>query len=230
MAHPSLSRSRGRGLRWLSIGLGAALLLVFVPSSASAHPDYITTSPKDGAQLNSAPAAVVISFSDKVTMARQGARIVDQNGLAVPSTAVFSSRNRKLTITPKKRLGRGRYAAAYNVVSTEGHYVPGALAFTIATPTIKGSPIRVKTAPNVPTALDGDRAGVRTITVETSLKSAEVTWQCAAVPEPMIWKLKGNGNKATATGVLPIAGVWSFQIDLSTADSVLLPMGKVTLK
>jgi methionine-rich copper-binding protein CopC len=214
------------------MGLGAALVLVlvFVPSPASAHPDYITTSPKNGSQLNSAPGAVVISFSDKVTMAMQGARIVDQNGVAVPSSAVFSNRNKKLTITPKKRLGRGRYAAAYNVVSTEGHYVPGALAFTVATPTIKGSPLRIKASPNVPTALDGDRAGVRTITVETNVTSAEVTWQSAAVPEPMTWKLKGNGNRASATGVLPIAGVWSFQINLSTADSVLLPMGKVTLK
>lgn len=224
------SSSRGRVLRRLVMGLGATLALLLLPSSASAHPDHITTTPRDGSQLGSAPAAVVISFSDKVTLARQGARIVDQKGATVPSTAVFSSNNRKLTITPKKHLGKGRYAAAYNVTSVEGHYVPSAIAFTVATPTVTGTPLRLKPSPNVPTTLDGDRAGVRTITITTNVRSAQVTWSSATVPEPMIWKMKGNGMRATATGVLPIAGTWRFEIDLSSADSILIPIGRVTLK
>ncbi len=212
----------------VAVGLGLVTLGTAVP--ASAHPNLISTSPKDGSALGSAPSSVVIAFDEAVKMAPQGARIIDGSGKIVPSTNKLSNKNKTLTITPTKRLGRGMYAAAYNLYSVEGHFVPGALAFTVATPTAKGSPVKVKPMPNVPTTIDGNRTGVRTITIATSLKSAEVAWRGPGVGEPITWKLHGNGKKASATGVLPTKGTWTFEANLSSADSVMIPKGQVTLR
>jgi methionine-rich copper-binding protein CopC len=216
--------------RTAAVALCAGTMLLSGGGPASAHPNLISTSPKDGAALGSGPAAVVIAFDEAVRMAPQGARIVDQQGRTVPSTNKLSNKNKTLTITPSKRLGKGMYAAAYNLYSVEGHFVPGAVAFTVAAPTAKGSPVKVKPMPNVPTTIDGDRTGVRTITIATTLKSGEVTWRGPGIGEPLIWKLHGTGKKATATGVLPTAGTWTFEANLSTADNVMVPKGQVTLK
>jgi copper transport protein len=221
---------RVSGARWATVALALLMITLVGATGASAHPDHISTSPKDGSALSSAPRNVVVKFSEAVTMAPQGARIIDGSGAVVPSSAIFSNKNKTLTIIPKKPLGKGRYAAAYNVTSVEKHYVPGAIAFTVATPTVKGAPITIKPTPNVPTTLDGNRPGVRTISVATSLRNAEVIWRSPSVPEPMIWLMKGNGSKASGTGVLPIAGTWSFEINLSSADSILIPKGQVTLR
>lgn len=211
--------------------VSAALVAIVVwPTSASAHPNLISTSPQDGAQLSSAPSSIVIRFDEAVKMAAQGTRIVDQNGATVPSTSKLSNKNKTLTITPSSKLGKGMYAAAYNLWSVEGHFVPQAIAFTVATPTVKGSPITIKPIPNIPTKLDGDHIGKRTITFSTSLKKGEVQWRGPGVGEPIIWPFRGNGKSASATGVLPTKGTWTFQIDLSTADSIVVPKGSVTLK
>jgi len=227
-----VSRGHVPSRGWLPLGAAALAVASLVGSAgpAAAHPNLISTTPRDGSQLASAPAKIVIAFDEAVTMAPQGTRIVDGTGTVVPSTSKLSNKNRTLTITPAKRLVKGRYAAAYNLTSVERHFVPGAIAFTVATPTAKGSPIKAKPSPNIPTTLDGDRPGVRTITIDTPLKKGEVTWRGPGVGEPIIWQLKGNGSKAKATGVLPTSGTWTFEANLSTADSVLIPKGQVTLR
>jgi len=217
-------------VRALIVAVVAATALLGFPGPASAHPNLISNSPRDGSQLSSGPSAIVVAFDEAVKLAPQGARIVNDKGAIVPSTVKLSNKNKTLTITPKKKLGKGMYAAAYNLFSVEGHFVPGAVAFTVATPTAKGSPLKLKPSPNVPTTLDGDRTGVRTITIATANKKGTVMWRGPGVGEPLVWQLKGNGSKATATGVLPIAGPWTFEADLSNADSVLIPRGTVTLK
>lgn len=225
-----LESASRRGWRASAVAVTAGFALLMSAGPASAHPNLISTTPKDGAQVGSGPGAVVIRWDEAVRMAPQGARIVDQKGQVVPSTSTLSNKNKTLTITPKKRLGKGMYAAAYNLFSVEGHFVPGALAFSVATPTAKGSPVKLKAIPNIPSTLDGDRVGVRTFTIATALKSGEVTWRGPGVGEPLSWKLKGNGKKATATGILPIAGTWTFEANISNADNVMIPKGQVTIK
>jgi methionine-rich copper-binding protein CopC len=224
------ARSQRPVWRTIAMSLAAGVTVVSVAGPAIAHPDLISTSPHDGAQLGSAPSSIVIAFDEAVTAAIQGNRIVDQRGATVPSTSKLSNKNKTLTITPKKRLGKGMYAAAYNLWSVERHFVPGAIGFTVATPTAKGSPVKIKPSPNIPSSLDGDRIGFRTFIIDTSLKKGEVRWRGPGVGEPITWKLKGNGKRATASGVLPTVGVWTFEVDLSTADSILIPKGQVTLK
>ena len=216
--------------RTTAILAAAVTILALVPSYASAHPNLIGTSPKDGSQLSGGPSSIVIYFDEKVTMAVQGTRIVDGSGKVIPSSSKLSNKNKTLTITPTKRLGKGMFAAAYNVTSVEGHFVPGAIAFTVATPTQRGSSIKAKPIPNIPTTLDGDRVGVRTVSFPTTKRKGQVTWRSPVMAEPLFWTFKGNGTTASATGVLPFAGTWTFEIDLSTKDSVMIPKGTVTLK
>jgi methionine-rich copper-binding protein CopC len=221
---------RGPLGRIAAIAVAAVLVLLVLPSAAAAHPYILRTSPADGSQLSSSPSAVVIYFDESVRMAAQGVRIVDGNGRTVKTTSKLTNKTRTLTITPASRLGRGRWAAAYNVWSVEGHFVPGAIAFTVATPTVKGSPIVAKSIPNVPVVLDGDRPGVRTISITTSRRKGQVLWRSPRLIEPMTWDMRGDGKVAKATGVLPMSGPWTFEIDLSSADNVLIPKGSVTLK
>jgi methionine-rich copper-binding protein CopC len=224
------ARPRRHGWRVAVVAVAAGATLLMGAGPASAHPNLISTTPKDGAQVSSPPGSIVIAFDEAVKMAPQGTRIVDPKGRVVPSTSKLSNKNKTLTITPAKKLGKGMYAAAYNLFSVEGHFVPGAIAFSVATPTSKGSPITAKPIPNIPSTLDGDRIGVRTFTIATKLKSGTVSWRGPGLGEPLIWKLKGNGTKATATGILPFPGTWTFEADLSTPDSVMIPKGQVTLK
>ena len=132
-------------------------------------------------------------------------------------------------MTPTSPLGKGRYLVTYNVVSVESHLIPGALAFSVATANPTGNPVAITTMPKVPTTLSAPVVGARTITVTTPIRSGEVWWHSALVPEPLVWQLHGDGTTASASGMLPLRGEWSFEVSLSTADTILVPKGKVTI-
>jgi len=207
--------------------LGAAILLA---PTAWAHADLVSSSPKDGAQLASAPASIRVTFDERVTMNGKGTRVMDGEGKVVPSTSSLSNKNKTLTVTPTSPLRRGRYLVTYNVVSVESHLIPGALAFSVATPNPTGTPLAITTMPKVPTTLSAPVVGARTITVTTPIRSGEVWWHSALVPEPLVWQLHGDGTKASASGMLPLSGDWSFDVNLSTADTILVPKGQVTIQ
>lgn len=210
--------------------LGGAAVLVGLAPAASAHPEVDRSSPRDGAQLASAPAAVRIEFDEKVKQGGKGDRILDGSGAVVASRAHLDNRGRTLTLTPKSRLAPGRYLVTYNLISVEGHLVPGAMAFTVGTANPVGSPVEITTMPRVPTTLSAALPGSRTITITTPIRSGEVWWHSPVTAEPLIWAFHGDGTTAEATGVLPIGGDWSFEVGLSTPDSILVPKGRVVLE
>lgn len=207
--------------------LSASILLA---PSAWAHANLVSSSPKDGAQLASAPASIRVTFDERVTINGKGTRILDGNGRAIASTTRLSNKNKTLTVTPTSPLGKGRFLVTYNVDSVESHLIPGALAFSVGMSNPSGSPVTVATMPKVPTTLSAPVVGARTITLTTPIRSGEVWWHSALVPEPLVWQLHGDGTKASASGMLPLSGDWSFDVNLSTADTILVPKGRVTIQ
>ncbi|MDQ5975025.1 MAG: copper transport protein [Actinomycetota bacterium] len=220
------ARAPLRILAAVAVAVGALLV---APSPATAHTDVQSTSPANGAELASAPGAVTVTFGEKVVPTGSDTRIIDGQGRVVP--ARVTARGRTVTITPRSPLPRGRYAAAWHVRSADGHTVEGAISFTVGTPNVPGPEVAIAAKPRVPTTLSASRPGSRTLAFTTKARSGEVVWTSADLPEPLVWEIDGDGTTATATGVLPTAGRWTFEATLELPGiSVVIVTGSVTLK
>lgn len=205
----------------------ASVVLIGSASSASAHAGLHSSTPKNGAQLATAPAAVTLRFEEKVRLDGNATRLVNENGKTVPSQAVAEAK--KVTITPKSPLPAGRYAATWHVISTDGDAVEGAISFTVATPNPVGPQVSVPTLPKVPTTLSAALPGKRTLTFTTRAHTGDVEWTSSAVREPITWTVLGDGKTAKAKGVLPTSGTWSFTATLVKGTAVVVVKGRVTL-
>jgi methionine-rich copper-binding protein CopC len=114
--------------------LGLAALVALPASPATAHSELVSSSPEDGAVLASAPAQVVLSFSEGVTeqgsaVAVTGAddeRVDDAGSLSVSGTTVKTALD--------DTVGSGEYVVVYRVVSVDGHVVDGTLTYRVEPP------------------------------------------------------------------------------------------------
>jgi len=207
--------------------LMASALVVTGGTSASAHAGITSSTPANGSQLSTAPASVIVKFGEKVHLDGKDSRLIDDKGITVASRV--RAKGRIVTFTPARELAPGRYAAAWHVLSADGDPVQGAIAFTVATPNPRGTPVAIRTAPRVPTTLSAALPGYRTLFFSTPATSGDVEWTSKAVPEPIMWTVRGSGTKASAKGVLPTSGTWSFTATLASATGVVVVKGKVTI-
>ena len=113
--------------------ISASLLIVFTPY-ADAHSILVSSNPKSGAILNSAPTRVSLTFNEKLLI------ISGQhpNSLQVTSTTGNSPivgplviKGNSLSIPLKSKTQKGRYKVSYRVVSADGHPIQGSFFFTI---------------------------------------------------------------------------------------------------
>ena len=216
----------GRALS--AIALSAVVVLTAAPI-AFAHAGIENSSPGNGAQLKSAPKAVVLTFAEAIKLDGSSSRLIDQTGAPVPATV--KAKGHKVTFTPKSALPAGRYAAAWHLISVDGDPVEGAISFTVKVPNPKGSPQVVTSKPAIATTVDGDLPGSRTITFVSKAKAGDIEWTSAKLPEAINWEAEGNGKKVTSTGVLPWAGIWKYTATLTDAQSnVIVVTGTVALK
>ncbi len=204
------------------------LVTVLAPSNASAHADVESTSPRNGAQLASAPAAITFAFHESVRLAGHATRVTDGEGRRVQAKVVASGTT--ITITPRSALPAGRYAATWNVISQDGDEVTGSIAFTVDQPNPLGPSVPVATRPTIPSSLSTGMPGSRTLTMQTAARSGAVEWRNAAVPGPITWMLSGDGRIGSARGVLPTAGRWTFRATLDMrGGGLVIVTGSVTL-
>lgn len=211
-----------------AVALGAVALLTAAPA-ASAHAGIESSSPRNGAQLRSAPTVVTLTFGETVKLDGTSSRLLDGTGATVPATV--KARGQKVTFTPRTPLVSGRYAATWHLISTDGDAVEGAISFTVAEPNPRGQAQTVTTTPAIPTTLNGNLPGSRTLAMVAKGLTGDVEWTSAKLPEALTWTVTGNGKRATATGVLPWPGRWTFTATLTDAKSnVLVVKGAVTLK
>jgi methionine-rich copper-binding protein CopC len=211
-----------------AVALSAAVVLASA-TAAYAHAGIESSSPSNGAQLKVAPQTVALTFAESVKLDGKGTRLVDQTGATVAATV--KAKGHKVTFTPKSPLPAGRYAAAWHLISVDGDPVEGAITFTVSMANPKGSPQIASTKPSIPTTLNGDLPGSRTLTFASKATVGDIEWTSAKLPEEVVWEAAGNGTKVTATGVLPWAGVWNFTATLTDAQNhVLVVKGSVTVK
>ena len=132
-------RTRTRQAAALLVGLGALIgLLLGTAAPASAHAALIRTDPADGSVVKTAPARVVLTFSEGVLLSADSLRVLDPRGTNVatgsPGHADGSDSGATSTVTLRSGLGNGTYTVAWRAISQDSHPVAGAFTFSIGAP------------------------------------------------------------------------------------------------
>jgi copper transport protein len=111
--------------------VGAGLLVDLATARpASAHATVVTTTPTDGARLQSAPAEVTIDFDEHVSLGAGYARVLDGNGDRV-DTGAAAVRGEVLTVPLRTDLPDAGYVVTWRVLSADSHPVSGASSFVV---------------------------------------------------------------------------------------------------
>ena len=124
-------RSTSRLLPLLALATFGALLLAGLSAlPAFAHSTLISSSPEDGAELDEAPDAVVLTFNENIT--DLGTDIVisgpDGEDVASGETEIDGA---EVTRTLGEDLAAGEYSVTWRAVSADGHPIDGELTFSL---------------------------------------------------------------------------------------------------
>jgi methionine-rich copper-binding protein CopC len=119
----------------------AAILLLLVGSSpADAHASLVSTSPKDGSRIATAPPSVELRFSEDVGEAFVAVTAPDGTKVKTSHAHISGPRVAADLAASDQR---GPYTVAYRVVSADGHPVSDTFRFTTTT----GRAVTQKDAP-----------------------------------------------------------------------------------
>jgi hypothetical protein len=112
--------------------LVVALALLASPP-AFAHAFYEHATPAAGSEVQTAPPAVTITFSEAVEPAFSKIEVHDANGARVDDGAVHGAGDdgKDLAVGLKK-LGPGQYSVIWHVTSVDTHKTEGRFDFTVA--------------------------------------------------------------------------------------------------
>lgn len=122
-----------RAAGWLLVVVLAALATLLPAAPASAHVRVTLESPRDGARLQQAPAALVVGFSEPTRLADARVRLTDSAGAPVASGALgppgeLGSVGR-LAVPPDA--GPASYVVTVTAQGLDGHVVVATFAFVV---------------------------------------------------------------------------------------------------
>ena len=104
-------------------------LILMTAGPAAAHATIETTSPADGAHLDTAPNVVSLTFSENVSAPLGAVRVFDAQRRRVDNGDVVARDN---TVTVgMNQVGDGGYIVTWRVLSADSHPVNGAFTFTV---------------------------------------------------------------------------------------------------
>ncbi|WP_063746556.1 copper resistance CopC family protein [Catenuloplanes japonicus] len=118
-------------IRRVAVAALAICLAVLVPASpAFAHNRLTSSTPVENAQLDAAPAEIVLEFAESLNPAYTQIIVSDaaKARVAVSEPVVDGGR---ATVTFTGSPGDNVYTVAYRVVSKDGHPVQGSYTFTV---------------------------------------------------------------------------------------------------
>lgn len=125
------SRRARVAARCATLSLTAVAIVALAASPAAAHASLVSSSPRDGATLPTAPTSVSLTFDEAVgpkpviiVTAPDGSR-VDRGGTSARGPVLTT----RVAIDTE-----GTFVIAYRVVSDDGHPVDGELTFSVGTP------------------------------------------------------------------------------------------------
>lgn len=100
---------------------------------AWAHADLTSVTPADGAELATAPTAVLLAFNEPVEVVQAGIRVLDESGSLMPVGAVHhpNGHPEQVDVFLPQALSPGTFVVDWRVVSDDGHPVEGSSAFSV---------------------------------------------------------------------------------------------------
>ncbi len=172
------------------IALAAFATIPFGLPAASAHSQLVSTSPVDGAVLDSAPGLVSFTFDEPLLAGTDTISINDDQGnviVSVDATVEGSTISAPWPVGT----GPGDFQIAYRVVSDDGHPVTGAIMVTIAAASSQQS---AQPSASAPAAVDTGAAAdpPRGIAAGIVIAIAIGAFVLAAVACLTLWRGRGN--------------------------------------
>ena len=117
-----------RKLRSRAVGMTIVLGLLF-SGTVSAHNVLKSSSPADGARLESSPTAIALEFNGEVRLAKF---VVERDGEPLAIAFEPSMRAAKAFSVPVAGLERGSYSVSFSILGADGHAVAGHFSFGVA--------------------------------------------------------------------------------------------------
>lgn len=208
-------------------------LVVATGAPASAHAELVDSDPAEGAVLESAPETVTLTFNEPVRLTSQEIAVYDATGDPVPSSAGASGEEVTVDLTGAADLPEGTYVVSWNVLSSDGHPISGALTFSV------GAPSASVTAAPGPETSSGVVRVLRDVLTVVSLAGLLVAAGLAlflALVLPRSWQgteVRGRLRRllayAAGTGVVgavlhvPVASVYGQGLELGSVFSAFDP-------
>ena len=111
--------------------LGGWLLVVWMTGTAcaQAHAHLQASIPRDGSTLGTAPAALVLQFSEA---ARLTALWIEKSGGEKQKLQPLPPEPQSRIEVPLPKLAPGEYVVSWRVLGGDGHVAPGKIRFTLS--------------------------------------------------------------------------------------------------
>ncbi|MEJ3747231.1 copper resistance protein CopC [Actinomycetes bacterium KLBMP 9797] len=117
----------------VALALGVLAVLVSPPAPASAHAVLTSSNPIQGAILASAPAEVVLTFTESVREVPGKIQVIGPDGKQVnQGEPTFAGP--VVTIPVDQGGGQGTYLVSYRVISADSHPVTGGYTYSVGAP------------------------------------------------------------------------------------------------
>ena len=126
-------RGRFRAAALLTLLATMLGLMLAGATGASAHAALLSTDPKQGSVVQTAPTQVTLRFSEQVTLEKDGMRVFDPGGKRVDtgSTGHAGSDDTTARVAVVPGLADGTYTVAWRAISADTHPVSGAFTFSV---------------------------------------------------------------------------------------------------
>jgi copper transport protein len=124
---------------WWLVMVGAATGLIWTAGPASAHATVVSSTPTDGAHLDSSPAVLSFDLNEAVSLVQGSAQLIDVGGTRYPFAAQrLEAGRQRIVLELGRSLRDGAYLATARVVSADTHVVSLSIRFTVGAATDHG--------------------------------------------------------------------------------------------
>ncbi len=115
---------------FLGLLLGVLAVSIALAGPAAAHAELASSDPASGARLQTAPTVLTLGYTERISLVRNGIRLLDAAGRSIP-TAKPKTDGQQVLIPVPKTLKEGAYILVWRVVSADSHPIQGAVSFAV---------------------------------------------------------------------------------------------------
>ena len=180
------------------------------PGGVAAHARLTASIPAKGATLGSAPAAVVLTFTEAPDVRLTSIKLLDSSGTNLTTGPVAVVPGNELSVSvPLGALPDGGYTVSWRTVSAvDGHISAGTFVFGVGQPPPTAGPVE----PETPANLSGSppAIGARWLLYVGLVLLFGAAWVAVAVarrPVPALLGMAAVGWLLTALGTVAVVGV-----------------------